>query len=616
MPKNPSSSILRWLEHTGPALAVLCLGVASLDPTVRADGDPKAEALESNAPPQAKPGVKFTDIARQAGLGEAINTSGGTEFKTYLLEETGNGAAFFDYDGDGWLDIFLVNGSRLKGFPPGSEPSNYLFRNQRNGTFVDLTRQAGLVRSGWGQGVCIGDYDNDGRDDLYVTYWGMNVLYRNRGDGTFEDVSEIAGVAGRTRRWNTGCTFLDYDRDSDLDLFVANYVNFDPSLAPPRGANKYCLLNGFLGACGPQGLGGGTNLLYQNQGDGTFLDVSEQSGVTIPLGPPTPTSVEKNWRPEGSYGLGTTAADFDNDGWMDIYVASDSAPSLLYHNNRNGTFTEIGIMAGCALNEHGLEQSGMGIGVGDYNGDGWLDIVKTNFADDTPNLYRNTGFGTFYDATYQSGLGVNTKFLGWGTGFFDFDNDGWKDIFIANGHLDPKVDELKAHYTYKEQRLLYRNRGEGRFQDVSLESGSGISDPSPSRGSAFGDFDNDGDVDILVNNMNEPPSLLRNEGGNRGNWILIKCLGTRSNRSAIGTRVQVITGDHTQTDVVMSGSSYISQNDLRLHFGLGEAEKVDLIKVQWPSGEEESFQNVQVNQWIVIEENKGIVSERTFTPAN
>jgi enediyne biosynthesis protein E4 len=575
-------------------------------------GSPKPER---RLPEPTSPGMTFVDVTSKAGLAGAENTFGGVDTKNYLVEETGCGAAFFDYDHDGWLDIFLVNGTTFEGAAANKAPRSYLFHNNCNGTFTDVSAKAGLVRTGWGQGCCVGDYDSDGFDDLFVTYWGQNVLYRNNGDGTFMDVTEKAGLlqAGPVPRWNTGACFLDYDLDGNLDLFVANYVTFDPNKAPAHGANQYCLYHGIPTACGPQGLGGGTNILYRNRGDGTFEDVSEKSGVANqPRGVRTLLSVTQSWRPIGSYGFTVVAADFDNDGWPDIYVACDTAPSRLYHNNHDGTFTEMGIEAGCAFNEDGQGQAGMGVAVGDYDDDGWLDIVKTNFADETTNLYRNNGNGTFHDVVFQAGLGMNTKYLGWGVGLEDFDNDGWKDIFIANGHVFPEVSQRKLHVTYKERKIVYRNLGNGRFGDVTAKCGSSVMEPRPSRGCAFGDFDNDGDVDVLVNNINEPPSLLRNDGGNRNNWVKIKCIGTRSNRSAIGTRVRVVTGQHSQIEEVMSGGSYVSQNDLRLHFGLGRAKKVDLIELRWPSGLKESFRDVTVNLLVVFHEGQGISRREKF----
>ena len=556
--------------------------------------------------------TRFTDIALEAGLGSAVNVFGSTTEKNYLLEEMGSGVAFFDYDHDGWLDIFLVNGSSLDGFPPGQEPTCYLFHNNRDGTFTDVTRDAGLTHSGWGQGCCVGDYDNDGLDDLFVTYWGKNVLYRNQGNGTFEDVSEQAGVAGDARRWGAACCFLDYDRDGLIDLFVANYVNFDPAASPEPGGAESCWYNNIAVACGPQGFGGGTNILYRNNGDGTFTDVSEDSGITNPQGLADPTFTKSNWRPVGSYGMGAVAADFNNDGWTDIYVACDTAPSLLYRNNRDGTFSEIGIAAGCAFNEDGAAMAGMGVGVGDYDGDGWLDIVRTNFSDQVTTLYQNNGDGTFYDASLQVGLGVNTKYLGFGAGFLDFDNDGWKDIFLANGHVYPVISGKQLHVTYEQRKILYRNRGDGRFRDVSRTAGPGITTPRVSRGCAFGDFDNDGRVDIVVNNLDDVPSLLRNEGQGANNWLMVKCIGTKSNRSAIGSRVSVTTGDHVQIDEVMSGSSFYSQNDLRLHFGLGTAKQADSVEVRWPSGVSETVETVAANRLILIKEGEGIIGEDEF----
>ncbi len=574
-----------------------------------------ASPLTSNSTVPARPlGFSFVDVAAHAGLGKAINIYGGVKTKRLLLEEMGCGAAFFDYDNDGWLDIFLVNATRLEGLGSGPPPSNYLFHNNRDGTFTDVTAKAGLVRNGWGQGCCIGDYDNDGFDDLFVTYYGQNVLYHNNGDGTFTDVTEKAGLfqPGPRPRWNVACCFLDYNRDGHLDLFVANYVNFDPAIAPKPGSSDLCRYYGLPVACGPQGLGGGTNILYRNRGDGTFEDVSEAAGIAIPRGPREPTSVSSNWTPVGSYGMGAVVADFDNDGWPDIYVSCDEAPSLLYRNNRNGTFTEVGIAAGCALSEDGITQGGMGVAVGDYDADGWFDIVKPNFSDETISVYHNNGNGTFYDAVYQSGVGARMKSVCWGAGICDFDNDGWKDLFISAGHVYPEIAGRQLTVRYADRRILYRNTGKGRFEDVSERAGSGITQAHTSRGCAFGDFDNDGDVDVVVINMNEPPSLLRNDCQSKNHWIKVKCIGTVSNRSAIGARVQVVTGEHSQIDEVMSGSSYISQNDLRLHFGLGSFEKVDRMAVRWPSGKVEAFNDIPADQLVVIQEGSGIIRTERF----
>jgi hypothetical protein len=556
-------------------------------------------------------GFSFTDIAAEAGLSGAVNVFGGVERKRYLLEEIGCGVALFDYDNDGWLDIFFINGTRFDGISLEHQPSNFLFHNNRDGTFTNVTDKTGLGRSGWGQGCCIGDYDNDGHDDLFVTYWGGLVLYHNNGDGTFTDVTEKAGLLQKTPRprWNSGCCFVDYDRDGYLDLFVANYVNFDLQTVPQPGDTQYCRYYGLSVGCGPQGLSGGTNILYHNRGDGTFEDVSERSGIAVPRGPSTPTVDRVQWLPVGSYGLGVCAADFDNDGWPDIYVACDSVPSRFYHNKQNGTFEEIGSDIGCALNENGASQGGMGVGVGDYDCDGWLDIVKTNYSDQTANLYHNNGDGTFYDAVYQAGMGGNTKYLGWGVGLFDFDNDGWPDIFMSNGHVFPEVDTRRLHVTFKEKKIVYKNLGNGRFTDVTASTGPATNQLRSSRGTAFGDFDNDGDVDVVVINMNEPPSLLRTDCPIKNNWLKVKCIGTKSNRSAIGARVRVVTGRHSQINEVMSGSSFMSQNDLRLHFGLGRATQADLVEVRWPLGLVESFKNVEANQLLVVQEGHGIVQK-------
>ena len=543
--------------------------------------------------------TKFTDVTVRAGLGHAYNVSGAAENKRSLLEEMGCGVALMDYDNDGWLDIFLVNGAS---FDRRTRPTSYLFHNNRDGTFTDVTRKAGLTHTAWGQGCCIGDYDNDGFDDLFVSCFGRNLLYHNNGDGTFTEVAEKAGVAGGANNWGAGCCFLDYDRDGRLDLFVANYIAYDPRHAPAPGDSLYCQYSGIPVPCGPQGFSGGTNLLYRNRGDGTFEDVSEKSGIVNPRGTATATYVRDNWRPAGSYGMGAAAADFDNDGWPDIYVACDTAPSLLYRNNRDGTFREIAVPAGCAFDENGAALSGMGAGVGDYDGDGWLDIVRTNFTDQMTSLYRNNGDGSFHDASLQAGLGINTKYVGFGVGFLDFDNDGWPDIFVANGHVYSQLADRKLHISYKQPRLLYRNLGNGRFEDVSAQAGPAITTPNLGRGCAFGDLDNDGYVDIVVNNLDGAPSVLHNAERNQNNWLTVKCVGTRSNRSAIGARVHVVTEGHTQIGEVMSGSGYYSQNDLRLHFGLGRAGLIDVLEVRWPSGVRQELRDVEPNRVLIIKE--------------
>ena len=517
-------------------------------------------------------GVQFVNVAREAGL--RSKTIFGSEHKNkYLLETTGCGCAFLDYDNDGWLDIFLVNGTRFESkWPPGQAPVSRLYRNNRDGTFSDVTAEAGVAHTGWGQGVCAGDYNNDGWEDLFVTYWGDCVLWRNRGNGKFTDEAKRAGLTTNrgdgNLRWNTGCAFVDYDRDGHLDLFVANYIDFDPKTAPLPESGP-CLYKGLMVACGPPGLQGGKNILFHNDGSGVFTDVSERAGIL---------------KTPGTYGLGVLTADFDNDGWPDIYVANDSTSATLYQNNHDGTFTDVAVEAGVAYSPDGKPQAGMGVSAADYDCDGNLDIVKTNFAGDTSSLYRNLGKMTFNDETFQAGLGKNTRFLGWGVGFADFDNDGWADILVCNGHVYPEVSETQTESGYRERKVLYRNLGNGKFADVSTEAGPGILETVPGRGCAFGDFDNDGDLDVLVNCVNDVPQLLRCDRSTKHNWIKVKTVGVRSNRSGIGARVSCITADgHKQMDEVRSGGSYISQSDMRLHFGLGSSDSAEIV-VRWPSG--------------------------------
>jgi hypothetical protein len=529
--------------------------------------------------------VSFVNVAREAGL-KAKTIFGDERKNRYLVETTGCGVAFYDYDHDGWLDLFFVNGSRFQTTFPDGPPTNRLYKNNRDGTFTDVTQKAGLAHHGWGQGVCVGDYDNDGLDDLFVSYWGENKLYRNRGDGTFEDVSRKAGITtggGRIPRWNTGCAFVDYNRDGLLDLFVANYIDFDVKTVPvPEGGT--CRYKGLQVACGPPGLPGAKNILFRNNGDGTFRDVSKEAGVLN-----TP----------GTYGLGVLVADFDNDGWPDIYVANDSTSSALYKNNHDGTFTEIGIQAGVAYSADGKAQAGMGVSAADYDGDGLLDIVKTNFAGDTSSLYRNLGEHLFEDQTFQAGLGRNTRFLGWGAAFLDYDNDGRPDILLANGHVYPEVGNTDAEAGYKQRKVLYRNLGNSRFTDVSNTSGAGILEQVSARGLAVGDFDNDGDLDIAVNCVNDVPQLLRCDNRTGRHWLQVKLVGTVSNRSAIGARVTCLAEGRKQMDEVRSGGSYLSQSDLRLHFGLGAADTADL-EIRWPTGKQQRLAGVKANQALKV----------------
>jgi enediyne biosynthesis protein E4 len=589
---------MKLLRRRFLSSSLVVLGSSLLDalttPLCRWTRGVRLEAAEFPRSPGSTSPVQFLDVAREAGL-NAPNVWGGVDHKRYILEAKGSGLAFFDYDHDGWPDIYLTNGTRLgANWPAGKAPTSHLYKNNRDGTFTDVTEKSGLARTGWQTGVCVGDYDNDGWDDLFCCFWGHNILFHNNGDGTFTDVTRKAGVYDEQIRWGAGCTWLDYDRDGLLDLFVCHYIKLDPANTPvTSGEPPVCQWKGIPTMCGPRGLPGDTNLLYHNNGDGTFTDVSEKSGILKP-GP--------------RYSITPVSYDFDNDGWPDIYVAVDSQPSILLRNNHDGTFTDVGVIAGVAYSENGHEQSGMGVGVGDYDCDGWFDIFKTNFADDTCNLYHNNGDGSFSDVTFASGIGVNNQYVAWGCGFLDFDNDGWADIMQINGHVYPEIGDPKIGQTFKNPRLVYKNLGDGRFKDVSSEMGPGISERFSSRGAAFGDYDNDGDIDALILNMNDLPSLLRNDGGNAQNWIKIKLIGTKCNRTAIGTRVRVVTGKHAQMDEVHSGSSVMSQGDLRLHFGLGKAQMVDLIEVKWPTTQKiEKFTQVKVNQILTIREGSGIV---------
>jgi enediyne biosynthesis protein E4 len=539
-------------------------------------------------PASAKPVANFTDVAEKAGL-TMQDIFGGVDTKKYIIETTGTGVAIFDYDNDGWPDIFFVNGTRLEGLPSGPPPSNHLYRNNHDGTFTDVTAQAGLTATGWGQGVCVGDYDNDGWEDLYVTYYGKNRLYHNQG-GVFTEVAEKAGVAGSGKAWGSGCAFVDYDRDGKLDLMVANYVDFDLSTAPGPGERASCMWKGVPVMCGPRGLPGQKNILYHNRGDGTFEDVTAKAHID---------------RTDGHYSLSVSTLDFDEDGWPDIYVACDSTPSILYRNNHDGTFTDVAVTSGSAFNEDGREQAGMGSTIGDYNGDGHLDIFKTNFSDDTSTLYRNNGDGTFTDATTAAGLGLYAQYLGWGTMFFDFDNDSWPDLILVNGHVYPEVDKQHLGSTFKEPRILYRNNGDGTFSDVSSLGGAGITTAASSRGLAIGDLWNDGNLSAVISNMNATPSLLVNQLRTPNHWIAIHTVGTRSNRDGIGARILVKTATRTLVDEVRSGSSYDSNNDMRVHFGLGSAVKIEWVEIRWPSGLVERFTNLNSDSIAMLKEGTG-----------
>jgi hypothetical protein len=532
----------------------------------------------------------FVDVSAKAGIA-VRNVNGSATAKRYIVEATGSGVAILDYDRDGWPDIFLVNGQELvPNKTAKQQPTNHLFHNNHDGTFTDVTEKAGLVSTGWGQGVCVGDYDNDGFDDLYVTDYGKNRLFHNLGNGTFREVAEQVGVAGSGKEWGTGCAFVDYDRDGKLDLIVANYVHFDLASTPAPGSEAGCMWKGAPVMCGPRGLPGAKNILFHNDGNGKFHDASRTSGI------------EKT---EAHYCFSVTTLDYNEDGWPDVYVACDSTPSILYRNNHDGTFTDVGADAGVAFNEDGREQAGMGSTAGDYDGDGHLDLFKTNFSDDTATLYHANGDGTFSDMTNAAGLGINLDALGWGAMFADVDNDGYPDLLVVNGHVYPEVDEAKLGATFKEPRFLYWNQGDGKFKDVSKTSGPGLNDPLSGRGLAIADLWNDGRLEAVVNNLSEMPLLLVNEAVNKNHWLGLRLIGTVSNRDAIGARVTLHGSKRNWVDEVRSGSSYSSSNDLRLHFGLGAETKLSGIEIRWPNGGREQFDVTAVDRIVELTEGKG-----------
>jgi hypothetical protein len=548
--------------------------------------------------PRGKPSglpfhAHFTDVARQAGLTAPV-IYGPPDRMDYILESMGCGLAFIDYDNDGWLDIFLLSGTRREGPVPGA--TNRLYKNNRDGTFTDVTEKAGLVRQGWAFGVTVGDYNNDGFDDLFVTAWPQNYLYRNNGDGTFTDVTKEAGLMHPGIRWGTGCTWVDYDRDGRLDLFVANYLVFDFDKIPPTGKDPNCNFKGIPVNCGPRGLVPERPILYHNNGDGTFTDVTERAGIsTVAPG----------------FGLTAVAADLDGDGWQDIYVACDSTASLLFHNRGNGTFVERGLETGLAVNEDGSEQAGMGIGVGDFDTDGRLDVLKTHFTEDTAALYRNMGRSGFEDVTLRSGLAVETRYVSWGNGIVDLDNDGLPDIFWVTGSVFPEVERKHPDFPHKTPRVLFRNLGGGKFEELLDLAGPGVAAPHASRGLAFGDFDNDGDIDILIMNINEPPSLLRNDITGSAHWLKVKLIGTQSNPNAIGAVVVASYGGRRQAQAVLAASGYMSSSDRRLHFGLGTAETADL-EIRWPSGMRESLKGVAADHLVTVKEGAGVIARARF----
>ena len=556
----------------------------------------KAKAEQRMVPSGHPFNARFTDIAKEAGLVLPV-VYGEADHKYYILETVGCGCAFFDYDNDGWMDIFLLSGSSMAGTPSGA--SNRLYKNNRDGTFSDVTEKAGLRFTGWGSGVCVGDYNNDGWEDLFCTFYGQNKLYRNNGDGTFTDITKQAGLENSKTRWGAGCTFVDYNRDGHLDLFVSNYVQFNATHIPKPGQDVYCNWKGLPVNCGPRGLPPGYHSLYRNNGDGTFTDVSVLAGIDTL---------------RGSYGMTVVAADFDEDGWPDIFVACDSTPSLLLMNQRNGTFREEGVIRGVALSDDGMEQAGMGVGVGDYDLDGHLDLFKTHFTDDTGGLFHNNGKAEFENSTMAARVGTENRYICWGAGIVDLDNDGFPDLFMTAGSVYPEVEKTLPQYPNKNPRVVFRNLGNGTFEELIEEAGPGVAAAHCSRGCAFGDFDNDGDIDILIVNLSEAPSLLRNDVSGNNHWLKVKLVGTKSNRSAIGARVLAKYGKKIQAQEVLSQSSFYSASDPRLHFGLGGQTSAHL-EIRWPSGMRQTLKGVEANQIVTIKEGTGIVMNQKSVKA-
>jgi enediyne biosynthesis protein E4 len=539
---------------------------------------------------------RYIDVGHQAGV-TARTVLRGDPAKDFLLATTGGGLALIDYDNDGWLDIFVLNSWGLHGFPEAEAPTNHLYHNNRDGTFTDFTEKAGLIHHGWSQGVCAGDYDNDGYLDLFVTQYGKNLLFHNNHDGTFTDVTSHSGLTASPDAWNSGAAFLDYDRDGHLDLFVSHYVDYQYGLTL-YGSNPNLEETQSPVMYGVAGLKGTHNTLYHNNGDGTFTDVSAQAGIL---------------KTQPTYGFTPLVADFDNDGWPDIYLADDSTPSLLFHNNHDGTFSEIGLLAGVAYNSNGRTQAGMGVDAGDYDGDGRFDIVKTNFSDEPPALYHNDGEGFFTDLTAQAGLAGAVQNVKWGTAFLDFDNDSYQDIVIVTGPIyPPGVNNHHPMTPESGRNFLFRNLRNGRFEDISAESGAAFTHSRCGRGLAVGDVFHTGQLDLVVNNINDRPSVLRNQAPSPNSWLLVKLVGTKTNKAAIGSRVIVSAGPQRQMQEVRSGGSFCSQNDLRLHFGLGPNVRTARLEVHWLSGTNQVLERVPANHLVTIEEDKGITAQESW----
>jgi hypothetical protein len=544
--------------------------------------------LEAN-----EPRAHFTDITDSAGI--TFRHVSAPE-KKYIVESIGGGVALFDYDNDGCLDIYFTNALTVDTVTDPHSSRSALYHGNCDGTFTDVTEKSGLAYPGWANGVVAADFDGDGYEDLYVTCLGHNHLYHNNGNGTFTDITAKAGVDDA--RWSTGAAAADYDKDGAVDLFVSNYVDIDLAKLPEFGKNKFCQYRGIPVQCGPRGLPGAGDSLFHNNGDGTFTNVSQKAGVSDR---------------EGRYGLGAIWTDVDGDGWLDLFVANDASGNYLYHNNKDGTFTDVGLEAGVALDQDGVPLGAMGVTVGDYLHNGMFGVFVTNFSGEHATLYRHDTPLYFTDVSYASKVApVSTPYVGWGTGFFDYDNDGWPDIIAVNGHVYPQMENGSAGTTYRQRILLFHNQHDGTFAEVAADSGDALMVPRVSRGAAFGDIDNDGNIDVVINNLDGKPTILRNDGGSRNNWITIKTVGHGMNRDTIGARVKVVSGDLTQWDEVHTGGSYLSSSDLRLHYGLGKKTKVDSIEVHWPDGKVETVRDVAANFFLTIEEGKGLV--RTTPP--
>jgi hypothetical protein len=543
--------------------------------------------LAQDPPDQKAPTVHFTDGTDFSGI--TFRHISAPE-KKYIVESIGGGVAVFDYDNDGCMDIYFTNALTVDTANDPHASRSALYHNDCDGTFTDVTEKSGLAYPGWANGVVAADFDGDGYEDLYVTCLGHNHLYRNNGNGTFTDITERAGVDDP--RWSTGAAAADYDKDGALDLFVSNYVDINLSKLPEFGKTKFCQYRGVPVQCGPKGLPGAGDSLFHNNGDGTFTNVSKKAGVSDP---------------EGRYGLGAIWTDVDGDGWLDLFVANDATGNYLYHNNKDGTFTEIGLQAGVSLDDDGVPLGSMGVTVGDYLHTGQFGIFITNFSGEHATLYRHDKPLLFTDVSYASKVApVSTPYVGWGAGFFDYDNDGWPDILAVNGHVYPQMENASVGTTYRQRMLLFHNEHDGKFSEVASESGTALMTPRASRGVAFGDLDNDGYIDVVVNNLDGKPTILMNDGASHNNWITIKLVGSGKNRDAIGARVKVVSGDLSQWDEVHAGGSYLSSNDPRLHYGLAKNTKAGLIEIHWPDGKLETVVNVPANNFLTIEEGKGL----------